>query len=82
MWTLATKTNILGSDPILWFCLMFMPTGPPAARLSALADVGGAEEHQKLSIAKFLTVMNHTTLHVQSSFHLSLFSVLFLVKFS
>ena len=35
---------------------MLMPTGPPALMLSALADVAGAGEEEKLSIAKFLTV--------------------------
>ncbi len=33
-----------------------MPTGPPAMKLTALADVSGADGKQKMSIAKFLTV--------------------------
>lgn len=53
---LATKTNWLSDDPILWFCLMIMAAGPPAMKLTALADVSGAEEDEKMSIAKFLTV--------------------------
>lgn len=53
---LATKTNVLGDDPILWFSMMLMPSGPPALLLTALADVSGAGEQEKLSIAKFLTV--------------------------
>ena len=41
---------------MLWFCMMLMPTGPPALVLMALADVNGSSESEKLSIAKFLTV--------------------------
>jgi len=56
IWVLAKKTNILSDDPILWFTLMLMPAGPPALKLTALADVNGASEDEKMSIAKFLTV--------------------------
>ncbi|KAI9778764.1 MAG: hypothetical protein M1816_003900 [Peltula sp. TS41687] len=56
IWALAMKTSLLGDDPMLWFCLMLMPTGPPAIRLTALADVNGSSEHEKMSIAKFLTI--------------------------
>lgn len=55
-YALATKTNWLADDPILWFCLMLMASGPPAMKLTALADVSGAGEEEKMSIAKFLTV--------------------------
>ncbi len=53
---LASKTNLLDEDPILWFVMMLMPTGPPATKLTALADVSGAEEDEKMSIAKFITI--------------------------
>lgn len=53
---LATKTDWLTDDPILWFCLMLMAAGPPAMKLTALADVSGAGEEEKMSISKFLTV--------------------------
>lgn len=53
---ITIKTNWLGDDPILWFCLMIMAAGPPAMKLTALADVSGAGEEEKMSIAKFLTV--------------------------
>jgi len=56
IWALATKTTLLGDDPILWFAMMLMPTGPPALKLTALADVNGAGEEEKMGIAKFLTV--------------------------
>ncbi|KUJ20305.1 uncharacterized protein LY89DRAFT_578765 [Mollisia scopiformis] len=53
---IATKTSLLTDDPILWFVLMLMPTGPPATKLTALADVSGADENEKMSIAKFVTI--------------------------
>lgn len=56
VWVLAAKTGFLIEDPLLWFCMMLMPTGPPALKLSALADVSDVEESQRLSVAKFLTV--------------------------
>ncbi len=56
MYFLAAKTTWLGNDPILWFSLMLMPTGPPALKLTALADVNGSDQQQKLAIAKFLSV--------------------------
>ncbi len=53
---LASQTSVLDADPILWFAMMLMPTGPPAMKLTALADVSGSNEGEKLSIAKFLCV--------------------------
>ena len=35
---------------------MLMPTGPPALNLTALSDVSGSSESEKLAIAKFLTI--------------------------
>ena len=56
VYVVASKTNWLDDDPILWFVLMLMPTGPPATKLTALADVSGADEDEKMSIAKFVTI--------------------------
>ncbi|OJD38594.1 membrane transporter [Diplodia corticola] len=56
VWALATRTNVLDEDPILWFAMMLMPAGPPALKLTALADVNGSDEREKMSIAKFLTL--------------------------
>ncbi|KAK7535942.1 membrane transporter [Phyllosticta citribraziliensis] len=56
VWVLAAKTGLLIRDPLLWFCMMLMPTGPPALKLSALADISDVEEHERLSVAKFLTL--------------------------
>lgn len=53
---LASRTTVLDADPILWFVMMLMPTGPPAMKLTALADVSGSNENEKMSIAKFLCV--------------------------
>ncbi|KAL2043571.1 hypothetical protein N7G274_003878 [Stereocaulon virgatum] len=53
----ASRTNLLDPDPILWFAMMLMPTGPPAMKLTALADVSGSTETEKMSIAKFLCIM-------------------------
>ena len=57
IYLIATRTNWLFDDPILWFALMLMPTGPSAMKLTALADVNGSPESEKLSIAKFLTIV-------------------------
>jgi auxin efflux carrier family protein len=52
---LAKHTNILGDDPMLWFTMALMPTGPSAMKLITMIQVsyGSAEEEQK--IAKLLT---------------------------
>lgn len=56
----ATKTGLLNADPMLWFAMMLMPTGPPAMILVALSEVNGSPESQKMAIAKFLTVRKFT----------------------
>lgn len=56
IWVLATKTNTLQQDPILWFTMMMMPTGPTAMKLIAMAEVNGANEDDKMVISKVLTV--------------------------
>ena len=56
IWAIASKTKLLNGDPMLWFSMMLMPTGPPAMILVALTDVTGAPEAMKMTIAKFLTV--------------------------
>lgn len=53
---LAAKTDLLGDDPILWFCLMLAPTGPPALLITAMADLVGSSEEEKMGISKFLTL--------------------------
>ncbi|KDN67504.1 putative membrane transporter [Colletotrichum sublineola] len=56
IYVLASRTNLVTQDALLWFCLMLMPTGPPAMKLSALADCEGSEDSEKMLIAKFLTM--------------------------
>lgn len=53
---LAKHTNVLGDDPMLWFTMALMPTGPSAMKLITMIQVsyGSAEEEHK--IAKLLTV--------------------------
>ena len=56
VYLLARRTGVLGKDPILWFAMMLMPTGPPAMSITSIAEVGGGGEAEKESIAKFLTL--------------------------
>lgn len=56
IYALASRTTLLARDPMLWFVMMLMPTGPTAMKLTAMADVSGSGEREKLSIAKFLSV--------------------------
>lgn len=61
IYLVASRTNWLADDPVLWFVLMLLPTGPTAMKLAALADLGDAPESGKLSIAKFLTISYGTS---------------------
>lgn len=36
--------------------MMLMPTGPPAMKLTALAEATHADEEEKLAITKFLSI--------------------------
>ena len=56
IWFVATKTNWLAPDPVLWFSMMIIPTGPPATKLTALADVSNYSDQEKKSISKFMAV--------------------------
>ncbi|KAF1961955.1 hypothetical protein CC80DRAFT_488334 [Byssothecium circinans] len=56
IWALATKTNLIGDDPMLWFAMMLMPTGPPAMILVVLTDVIRSPEPEKMAIAKLLAI--------------------------
>lgn len=53
---LATKTDFLGTDPMLWFTMMLMPTGPPAMKLITLIQVSDGEPEDEVNIAKLLTI--------------------------
>jgi hypothetical protein len=56
VYLLATKTDILSTDPMLWFAMMLMPTGPPAMKLITLVEVSDADEEDEHKIAQLLTV--------------------------
>ncbi|KAI6093772.1 membrane transport protein-domain-containing protein [Hypoxylon rubiginosum] len=56
IWALAAHTNLLPDDPMLWWALMMMPIGPTAMKVLALADVSGASQSIRMSIARFLTL--------------------------
>ncbi|KAH6857040.1 hypothetical protein B0I37DRAFT_426725 [Chaetomium sp. MPI-CAGE-AT-0009] len=51
IYLLAAKTTLLGSDPILWFCLMMMPSGPSAMKLITLVQVAeGSKESENMTV--------------------------------
>jgi predicted permease len=50
------KNRILGSDPMLWFAMMLMPTGPPAMKLITMVQVSDAGPEDERRIAKILTI--------------------------
>ncbi|KAF2634283.1 hypothetical protein P280DRAFT_474745 [Massarina eburnea CBS 473.64] len=50
------KDGVLGDDPMLWFTMMLMPTGPPAMKLITMIQVSDAGEDDERSIAKILTI--------------------------
>ncbi|KAJ6481040.1 auxin efflux carrier [Mycena sanguinolenta] len=56
IYLLASRTALLGGDPMLWFALMMMPTGPPATKLVALVQVSGAGEEEERSISRILGI--------------------------
>ncbi|KAF2491493.1 hypothetical protein BU16DRAFT_529994 [Lophium mytilinum] len=56
IYALASKTNILGDDPMLWFTMMLMPTGPSAMKLITMVQVSDADEADEHKIAKILTI--------------------------
>ncbi|KAK5652248.1 hypothetical protein OQA88_10745 [Cercophora sp. LCS_1] len=56
IYLLASRTDILGTDPMLWFAMMLMPTGPPAMKLITLIQVSDGTEEDEVNTAKLLTV--------------------------
>ena len=53
---LISRTDLLGPDPMLWFAMMLMPTGPPAMKLITLVQVSNSGPEDESSMAKILTV--------------------------
>jgi hypothetical protein len=56
IYLLASRTSFLGTDPMLWFAMMLMPTGPPAMKLITLIQVSDGEPEDETNIAKLLTI--------------------------
>ncbi|KAK1753822.1 auxin efflux carrier [Echria macrotheca] len=54
--TYIARNGTLGDDPVLWFTMMLMPTGPPAMKLTALAEATHADDEEKMAITKFLSI--------------------------
>lgn len=50
------RAGVLGSDPMLWFAMMLMPTGPPAMKLITMVQVSDAGPEDERKIAKILTI--------------------------
>ncbi|TAQ88838.1 hypothetical protein B7494_g2856 [Chlorociboria aeruginascens] len=56
IYLLASRSTSLGDDPMLWFTMMLMPTGPPAMKLITMVEVSDADEEDEEKIAKLLTI--------------------------
>ena len=56
IFAVAKRSSALGSDPMLWFTMMLMPTGPPAMKLITMVQVSDAGVEEEHKIAKILTV--------------------------
>ncbi|KAK0641800.1 auxin efflux carrier [Cercophora newfieldiana] len=56
IYLIASRTDLLGTDPMLWFAMMLMPTGPPAMKLITLIQVSDGEPEDEVNIAKLLTI--------------------------
>jgi predicted permease len=52
----AGTDGFLGNDPMLWFAMMLMPTGPPAMKLITMVQVSDAGPDDERRIAKILTI--------------------------
>ena len=54
IYLLATRTQLLGDDQVLWWSMMLMSIGPPALILSVLLEVICAEPRSKMMVAQVL----------------------------
>ncbi|KAJ4299348.1 hypothetical protein N0V90_004593 [Kalmusia sp. IMI 367209] len=50
------RRGLLGDDPMLWFTMMLMPTGPPAMKLITMVQVSDAGVEDEQRMAKILTI--------------------------
>lgn len=58
---LVIYTNLLPYDPILWWCMILIPIGPPAMTLSTLVDVINVGQAGKNMLARTLAFMYAVT---------------------
>jgi predicted permease len=59
IYLITSKTGIggfLSDDPMLWFTMMLMPTGPPAMKLITMVQVSDAGVEDERRIAGILTI--------------------------
>ena len=56
IYVIVKHSNVLGSDPMLWFAMMLMPTGPPAMKLITMVQVSDAGVEDERKIARILTI--------------------------
>ncbi|OSS51473.1 hypothetical protein B5807_03598 [Epicoccum nigrum] len=56
IFAVAKRSSALGSDPMLWFAMMLMPTDPPAMKLITMVQVSDAGMEEERKIARILTV--------------------------
>ncbi|KAF3036755.1 hypothetical protein E8E11_002170 [Didymella keratinophila] len=56
IYAFAKDSSMLGSDPMLWFAMMLMPTGPPAMKLITMVQVSDAGIEDERRTAKILTI--------------------------
>ncbi|OKL63641.1 hypothetical protein UA08_00500 [Talaromyces atroroseus] len=50
--------GIFPNDPVLWFIMMMLPTGPPALLISGLAELSSeVTKSEKIAIARMLAIM-------------------------
>lgn len=58
---LAVGTNLLPEDPLIWWCMILIPIGPPAMILSTLMEVVNVKQREKLMVARTLAFMYSIT---------------------
>ncbi|KAL8948422.1 MAG: hypothetical protein Q9222_005388 [Ikaeria aurantiellina] len=56
IYVLAVRTTVLPYDPILFFTMMLMPTGPSAMAISSVSECDDASDEDKMAISKFLII--------------------------
>ncbi|KAJ3567529.1 hypothetical protein NP233_g6302 [Leucocoprinus birnbaumii] len=61
IYCLALYTDLLPADPVMWWCMILIPVGPPAMTLSTLVDVINVGESDKNMVARTLAFMYGVT---------------------